>query len=299
MKTRILLSIAFLIGIAGIGLFLNGNANSQKPEATTGHKKPEQFIVLLDLSDRIVQPGQIEADKQLIEKTFEEFEKNIHAQLVINSNDRFQVCIAPQKNLPFDKDSESENFTLDLSSIKIAERVPQIRKFKQTLRAKLDELYTKAYVGNDTRKYEGSNIWQFFNETLPALVGDKITTKLVVVTDGYFDFEQDNAKSNDGNLSTTTDFCSRVREKHNWKSAIESNGYGILPIKKPIKNISVCISELRSKHENNLNETDMLQYIWRTWLIRNGIPDTSCQTILHGNISNTGQQLSVFLNRII
>jgi len=286
MNSRIILIAALLIGIIGTGLFLNGNGSEgTKTEATLISKTPEQFIVLLDLSDRITQPGQIVADKQLIEKTFEEFEKKVHAHLVINSRDRFQVCIAPQKNLPFDKDVESQNLTLDLSAIKTADRVKRMKEFKNSLGAKLNDLYSKAYIGNDT------------NEALPGLVTDKITTKLVVLTDGYFDFEKGSPVLTDGKFSTSSAFFSQVRKNLNWKSEIEKNSYGILPIKKSITNLSVCVSEIRSKYDNNLNETDMLKYIWLNWLINSGIPATSCQTILHENISNTDDQLSVFLSR--
>jgi hypothetical protein len=299
MKTRTILVAALLIGIIGTGIFLNNIGAATKTEIASTEKSPEQFIVLLDLSDRIIKPGQVDADKQLIKKSFEEFEKKVHTHLVINSRDRFQVCIAPQKNLPFDKDIESQALTLDLSTIKAAEKLKRIKIFKESLSAKLDNLYSKAYIGDDSRKYQGSNIWQFFNESLPELASNKIMTKLVVITDGYFDFEQNNAELKDANLSTTTTFFSQVRKKQNWKSEIEKNGYGILPIKNSIKNISVCVSEIRSKCNNNLNEVDMLQYIWLKWLIKNGVSESSCHTILHGNISNTNNQLSVFLDQTI
>lgn len=299
MNTRIILIATLLIGIIGAGLLLNKNSETRKPETTPTNKKAEQFIVLLDLSDRIVQPGQIEADKELIIKSFEEFENKVHSHLVINSKDRFQVCIAPQKNLPFDKDVESENLTLDMSLIKTAARVKQLKEFKESLKSKLDELYAEAYVGNDTKKYEGSNIWQFFNETLPALANEKINTKVLVVTDGYFDFEENNAKLTNGKLSTTTSFLNKLRDKEDWKLELKKEGYGILPVNQNLKNVSVCVSEIRSKFSNNLNETEMLKYVWKGWLVSNGISDSCCLTILHGSISTTGNQLSVFLARTI
>ncbi|MBK6979290.1 MAG: hypothetical protein IPH28_21185 [Cytophagaceae bacterium] len=46
----------------------------------------------------------------------------------MNSKDRFQVCIAHQKKLPFDKDVESEKLTIDLDIIKKAERVNRLKR---------------------------------------------------------------------------------------------------------------------------------------------------------------------------
>lgn len=300
MNTRIvLIAAALLIVITGAVFVLNNGGQKKQVETPSVKKTPEQYIVLLDLSDRITQPGQIEADKRIILKTFEEFEKKVHAHLVINSKDRFQVCIAPQKNLPFDKDVISETLTLDLSSIKTAERVTKIKEFKTTLGLKLDSLYDKAYLGVDTRKYQGSNIWQFFNEVLPALSSDKLATKVVVLTDGYFDFEKDNAMLSYGNLSTSTEFFSKLRGQKEWKAGIEKNGFGILPIKKGFANTIVCVSEIRSKFASNLNETEMLQYVWAKWLDKNGIPSSKCPTLIHGNILTTIDQVSLFLGQTI
>jgi hypothetical protein len=299
MNTKIILIVVLLSGIIGAGFLLNRNTSAPKAETKSPDKTPEQFIVLLDLSDRITQPGQIEADKELIQKTFEEFEKKAHAHLLINSKDKFQVCIAPQKNLPFDKDVEAEKLTFDLSTIKTAERVKKLKEFKATLGEKLNNLYSKAYVGNDTKHYEGSNIWQFFNETLPALTSKNIVTRLLVLTDGYFDFEENNAKLTDGRLSTTTEFMTRIRKAQNWKSEMENNGYGILPVNQNFDNTFVCVSEIRSKFAANLNEAEMLQYVWNDWLRKNGISDACSRTILHGGITTTENQLSVFLIKAI
>jgi hypothetical protein len=299
MKTRIILIVTILTVVIGAGFLFNRNTSTAKAEVKSSNKTPEQFIVLLDLSDRITQPGQIDADKQLIQKAFEEFEKKAKAHLLINSKDKFQVCIAPQKNLPFDKDVEAEKLTLDLSTVKTAERVKKLKEFKGALNENLNQLYAKAFIGSNTKLYEGSNIWQFFNETLPAMTGKNIITRLLVLTDGYFDFEEKNAKLTNGKLSTTTEFLPRVRTTQNWKSELKDNGYGILPVNQTFENTFVCVSEIRSKFAVNLNEAEMLQYIWNDWLHKNGIADTCCQTTLHGGMTTTVNQLSVFLARTI
>lgn len=76
MNSKILIAgVAVLaILIAGITL-LNSKDKKEQPISKVVHTEPEQIIVLLDLSDRIIQPGQIDADKKIIEKVFEEFEK--------------------------------------------------------------------------------------------------------------------------------------------------------------------------------------------------------------------------------
>lgn len=299
MKTRVSLMVIFVMVAAVTGFIISHSKSTAKVETKSTTKIPEQFIVLLDLSDRIIQQGQIEADKELIKKTFEEFERKAYSHLLIKSKDKFFVCIAPQKNLPFDKDAESEKLTIDLSKIKTAERAKKLKEFKESLDDKLNQLYGKAYVGSNSKQYEGSNIWQFFNETLPAMTNAEIITRLVVITDGYFDFEENNAKLTKGNLSTTTQFFKEIRKSTDWKKDIDEKGYGILPINKKIENALICVSEIRSKNENNLYETEMLQYVWTKWLSGSGIADSCSHTILHGSFTTTKNQLSAFLTREI
>ena len=189
--------------------------------------------------------------------------------------------------------------TLDLPQIKRADRVRVMEEFKKTLRIKLDSLYAAAYKGDDSKNYQGSNLWQFFNETLASLTNDEVNTRLVVITDGYFDFEENNPRLTKGHRSTTTNFLTKLREQANWQDEIKSKGYGILPVNQQFKNLAVCVSEIRTKDENNLNETEMLRFIWNDWLTGNGIAPGCCRTILHTNISSSGNQLGEFLAKSV
>jgi len=297
MKSRIILLSIILTVIVGAGFLFTQNGSKPKSATKSSSKTQEQFIVLLDLSDRIIQPGQIDADKSLIKATYEEFERKAYSKLVINSKDKFHVFIAPQKNLPFDKDIETEKLSIDLSTIKVGERAKRLKAYKGNLNAVLDSLYVKAYIGSDAKLYQGSNIWQFFNETLPALTNTGTNTRLVVLSDGYFDFEENNAKLTKGNLSTTTAFLSKLRKSQEWKSEMQKSGYGILPVNQKLEHTSICVSEIRSKFPNNLNENEMLVYVWADWLQKIGFNDSCSATILHGNISTTQTQLSTFFKR--
>jgi hypothetical protein len=60
-------------------------------------KKLTNYTVVLDLSDRILLPEQLDKDFYLIEKYFKVFEKNARRNLVLSSKDRFAIRIIPQK----------------------------------------------------------------------------------------------------------------------------------------------------------------------------------------------------------
>ena len=282
--------------VTTVVFYNNSSSRVSAPKEIAESKKPEQFIVLLDLSDRITRPGQIETDKQLIIKTFEVFSSRVLNQLCINSKDKFQICIAPQKSALLDKDVESEKLTLDMAVLHPGLKAKKLKAFKENLRSKLDELYNKAYKGNETKNYQGSNIWQFFNETLTEITSKDINTRLVVLTDGYFDFEQNNPVITNNGLSTSTHFLNALRGSSNWKTDLNQGRYGILPLKSDYSNLSVSVIGIRSKNENHLLEAEMLKEIWNNWLRKSGIPSENISTVYHGSFSQSATRLHSHLN---
>ena len=297
MKTKLTIILSVLATIIlGVSFFSNSNSNSEITVVKKNKKKATQYLVLLDLSDRIAESGQIETDKIIIKNLFQNFKTIIFNHLVMNSNDRFQICIAPQKKMGFDKYIETDEMTLDLSKFKASEKLKQLKDFEKKLSIKIDSLYNKANKGKDSKQYEGSNIWQYFNEELVYLTNETLETNLIVLTDGYFDFEKGNAEINNKNGSTTSSFINKLRNKDNWKDIILSEKYRILPINSEFKNLKVCVSEIRSKDENNLNETDILKYVWSSWLINSNVNKENFITVNHGPISNSQTKINKFLN---
>ena len=61
-------------------------------------RKPINYNVILDLSDRILIKHQVEKDIAMIEKMFNRFEKKARSGLILTSKDRFCVKIIPQKD---------------------------------------------------------------------------------------------------------------------------------------------------------------------------------------------------------
>jgi hypothetical protein len=297
MKTKLTIILSVLATIIlGVSFFSNSNSNSEITVVKKNKKKATQYLVLLDLSDRIAESGQIETDKIIIKNLFQNFKTIIFNHLVMNSNDRFQICIAPQKKMGFDKYIETDEMTLDLSKFKASEKLKQLKDFEKKLSIKIDSLYNKANKGKDSKQYEGSNIWQYFNEELVYLTNENLETNLIVLTDGYFDFEKGNAEINNKNGSTTSSFINKLRNKDNWKDIILSEKYRILPINSEFKNLKVCVSEIRSKDENNLNETAILKYVWSSWLINSHVNTENFITVNHGPISNSQTKINKFLN---
>jgi hypothetical protein len=251
----------YLLTIILIVLSACGNQEKQ-PE--TRVNTPVNYMVLLDLSDRLLSQGQASRDIEIIQIVFQEFNSEVRRNLVINSHDKFQVIIAPQKGITYDAHMFENALFIDMGSMNSGEKINNLVEFGNTLPAKLNELYLKAGTGQKTTDYQGAAIWQFFNENLEYLIDKKSENYLVVITDGYFDLEDYGNQLPDGNRFPTTSFLSSARNNISWQEILEDNDMGILPVKKDFNSLKVVVTELNPKYDFQY-EADMLTYVWTKW----------------------------------
>lgn len=250
-------------------------------------------MILLDLSDRLVTQGQSERDIEIIKTAFDEFNSTVRRNLVVNSKDKFQVIIAPQKGVPYNPNDYENSMFIDMGSLNSGIKITKLEEFEQGLNTVLQDLYSKAYLGSVSSLYPGTGIWQFFNENLEFLLGKNYDNRLIILTDGYFDLEDYSRQLSDGKRFPTTSFLSSVRNKSDWKKIIESNDLGLIPIKKEFSDIKVFVTEINPKYEFQY-ESDMLIYIWKKWCTEMNIPAT--EVLLKTSLPQTTALLKEKMN---
>jgi hypothetical protein len=256
MKNTILILSAIFVSIVSCK---NDNA---RVEAKA--QKPINYMVLLDLSDRLICQGQANRDIEIIKSVFEEYNSQVRRNLVINSHDKFQVIVAPQKGIKYNTEDYENALFIDMGSIGAGTRINKLIEFSNCLPVKLKELYSVANLGVKTSEYPGAGIWEFFNENLQYLADDSYENYLVVITDGYFDLEDYGNQLPIVNRFPTTSFLSIVRNNVSWKKNLEDKDMGLLPINKDFKDLKVIVSELSPKYDFQY-EADMLTYVWTKW----------------------------------
>ena len=127
-----------------------------------GNKKetiPSNYIVVLDLSDRILATEQLEKDLFLIETTFESFEKTARKGLVLTSKDRFSVRIIPQKNSNLNLNTYEDALHIYLDEINVKDKNTSLLQFSKNLRNVLSKLKKEAFFGTSSHDYFGVDIW--------------------------------------------------------------------------------------------------------------------------------------------
>lgn len=227
--------------------------------------KNENYIVLLDLSDRLLTVDQINRDKSLIKEVFTRFEGIVRQKFIVNSTDCFKVVIAPQQGGIITETYENELY-ISMAEFNIQQKRKRLETFKENLPKVLDKLYADATKGRKlSRDFKGTDIWKYFND---FLVNDVVSThqnKLFVLTDGYFDFESNRFVGQLGNRTTDSRVLNKLRNDSEWEKKLHSNNEGLIPVKKSFRNLSVCLLEIKPKFQN-LNEQDLLVALWQKWL---------------------------------
>lgn len=264
MKNAIIISALLLASIT--------SCKNQPVPASNDLSKPADYIVLLDLSDRILQSNQAERDIDLVLAVFSEFDSRVRKNLVINSCDKFQIIIAPQKGVKYDAQGFENALYLDMSALNPGNKINALVNFGNDLKNKLNNLYSVAHVGNKTSDYLGAAIWQFFNEQLEVIARDKYENHLIILTDGYFDLENYDHQLASGNRYPTTSFLSSVRGNITWKESLEKKDMGLLPVNKNFRSLQVTVAEIFPKYDFQY-EADMLSYVWSKWCSEMSISD--------------------------
>jgi len=281
----------FLVIILSLFITSCSTDESQQPTVT----QPENYIVLLDLSDRLLNDGQANQDIELIFHLFEKYESTVRNNLIINSNDKFRIVVAPQEKMNINQSQWERLFYLDMSKIFVAEKRNVLEKFKKDLKNNLDSLYAEVMQNKTkTSDFQGADIWKYFNDFLSGDITQGNKNRLFILSDGYFDFESASAskKKNSANKSTASSFLNKVRGKTNWQDMIEKENYGIIPIDKPFDSLSVCLMEIYPKYAN-LDETDMIQFVWKRWLEEMNIKENNF--IPHTSIPKMEGQIDDYL----
>ncbi len=231
----------------------------------------DNYVIVLDLSDRIIQkPDQVDIDTSAIRAVFEKFEKSIQKNTTVKSKDKFSIRIIPQKLSSLPGNSFENNLSIDLGKYNAGEKLVKLNQFKANFSLQLGLLYKQALLGNKNSDFAGVDIWQYFNDQINSDLDSRYNNKVMVLTDGYFDFEDKAHGINSNNQSTTSAPLLAKLEEFNWKKEGDEKKLGIIPVKLNIPaNWLVCGIQPKANNRDLL-EAEKLSYLWEKWLKESG-----------------------------
>ena len=254
-------------------------------------KKPINQIVLLDLSDRILVPEQLDKDFALIATAFKSFEKQARQNLVISSKDRFSIKIIPQKNSPLNVNHYEDLLQLYLDESEVANKNKSLVSLSKSLPTILKNLKKDALYGKTSDAYFGVDIWAYLHDNGMGLSKSGYENQILILTDGYFDFESQDHVIKNKNQYTSTSFLNDLTTS-NWKEISESKQYGLLPIHLE-KNTQWIVAGISGKKANDILQTEKITYFWEKWLKQSGVKTMG--VILNSSKTEMSSKLSAQL----
>lgn len=181
-------NIKYFMFLVVVGVIFFACNMPAPPPATSTLKPKHNYIILLDLSDRlIIQSEQSERDIDIIKSIYNIFEDRVRKNLFIKSRDEIKVVIAPQKGSDLETHIFEDRLFIKMENINNMKRRGEEAKRKEDFFANLDTLYKKAKFSDTPDDYYGADIWKYFYEDLKGDYSkDTLTTNfLFILTDGY------------------------------------------------------------------------------------------------------------------
>ncbi|OYX86718.1 MAG: hypothetical protein B7Y83_00405 [Flavobacteriales bacterium 32-34-25] len=256
-------------------------------EKTKKPSKPLNYTVILDLSDRILLPEQLDKDIYLIEKFFKGFEKNSRRNLILTSKNRFSVKIIPQKNSPLSMEHYEDLLQLYLDETNVELKNKSLSTLSKTLPSVLQSLKKEALFSKTSNDYFGVDIWAYLHDNGIGLSKSGYQNTVLVLTDGYFDFESQAHVIKEKNQYTSTRFLNELTST-DWKQISETKAYGLLPIQLD-KSTTWIVAGISGKKANDILQTEKITYFWKKWLTQSGV--TATQFILNSSKTNMSSNL--------
>ncbi len=270
MKSKLKIPLIILVSFLGITC----TAKNNNPII----RKQYNYIIVLDLSDRLLVQDQWKVDTCLIANAFQTFITKVKKELTyINATDcSFKVKIPRYNGLNQNLSNYQDKLELNLTDSRV--NASNVNNFNSSLHSTLEQLYKTVLKGKlVSSNFKGTDIWSFFNSDLKYSLLEKqnVENRILVITDGYFDLETNMPIKKDGSLSSTSNtFFSYLRKSDltQQETVLSQKKKGLIPVNiTQLKASKIGVVEFNSKFQNNLLEIEMLQLNWKYWMINSGV----------------------------
>ncbi len=259
----------------------------------------DNYIVLLDLSDRILYNHQQQVAKDLsaLQNIYAIFKSNLDAKdpthLYYSVNDKLKVLIAPQRTTPKNLYDMVGNLRVDMGSEQPDKKSKDVEETQKTFNNTLPDIYKQAVVSNNSNAYSGADIWKYFKEDLEDDLEKDGQNTLFIVTDGYMDLEKKEERPDQHNrYASCTQIINALKKYPDWEKKFDEGDYGLLPVGKKFSRLRVVLLEINPKEEWS-DEYVLLTKIWGKWFSEMGI--SSYRFIKDDNINEVKESLEKFI----
>jgi hypothetical protein len=231
----------------------------------------DNYIVLLDLSDRILANNQQQVAKDLtvIRNIFGLFKSNLNkkdpSHLYYGLNDKLKILIAPQRTTPGKLYEESGLLRVDISAELPEKKSKLVHESEKSFNSILPDVYKQALVSKHSSGYAGADIWKYFNEDLGDDLDKDAQNTLFIITDGYMDFEKSEDRPAVNNrYSSCAQIINNLKTYPDWNLRFDKGDYGLIPVAKKFPGLRIVLVQM-SPGQDWTGEYPLLTRIWGKW----------------------------------
>ncbi|MHA6250277.1 hypothetical protein ACXYMU_20245 [Pontibacter sp. CAU 1760] len=267
MKNKItLILLAFILYSCGGDV--EQTETSVTPTASTTQPEMLNISIILDLSDRVIQPmqpSQSERDIQIVNKITEIFKANMKAKGAYQANDKIRVLFAPAPTDP-NVNNIANKLSVDLSKLDNKRKKEVYDNISSDFEEGLKEIYAQSI---NTKNWIGSDVWRFFKYDAKDLSIDpdpQYRNVLVIVTDGYLYHSQSKDRQENKTAFITANFFENegFRNSSNWKDKFEKGNYGLIHSGETFENLDILVLEINPSPTNK-NDEDIIRAYLGKW----------------------------------
>jgi hypothetical protein len=237
-----------------------GDGNDQsRIEVTKATNASEIYLyALIDLSDRILAPGQITRDTNLLFSLVDAFSSKMKSKKFSSVGDTLQFYFAQQKG-----NTELSPIILAVDPVKRAMSWPShVEKVKNQVRER--------YQNAQKEKFDGADIWAFFKSSAAHLRCKPEKRRVLILTDGYHLFSSITTKARPSGSYLDLNVLEQLRVDH----AVCPPNLTMIP-HDPISGLHVVMAEMVPKNpQQHIYEDLALRAWWKAWFDQMGITST-------------------------
>ena len=230
---------------------------SSSPLEASSKKNQLNVSILLDLSDRIIQPlepKQKERDIQGVLEIVRIIKENMKAKGAFLSNDKIRVLFNPTPKDP-NVNSMAKSLHADFSGLKPAEKKTLYDNIETNFESPLGSIYDLTI---NSKNWTGSDIWRFFKYDAKDCIEKDSNYRniLVIITDGYLYDEGSKDKQQNRTAYITPNYLDKVGfhdENSNWKEKFDKGDYGLISFNSTYQDLDILVLEVNpsQKHKND------------------------------------------------
>lgn len=259
----------------------------------------DNYIILLDLSDRILfnNQQQVPKDISVINSIYGVFKAKMGVKdpthLYYSLHDKLKVLIAPQKTTPKNLYDMVGSLRIDLAAEQPDKKGALIDETEKNFNRVLPEIYKLAVIGNNSNAYSGADIWKYFNEDLADDLEKDGQNTLFIITDGYMDLEKTEERPSQNNrYASCSQIVNLLKKYPDWEAKFTEGDYGFLPVNKKFANLKVVLLQVNPKEDWN-GEYSLMTKIWGKWFAEMGI--SNYRFIKDDNVNEVKESMEKFM----